>query len=77
MHPRFTQALIFVVAVELCNFSYNLISLNLKTLWRRIYKFNPPPPPKKGGTITIQTIRLRKVVILKVETIRSLTLNGI
>jgi hypothetical protein len=55
MHLRFTLPLIFVVVVELCDFSDNLISLNLKTLRRRIYKVNPPPPPK--GTITIQTIR--------------------
>jgi hypothetical protein len=74
MHHRFTLLLIFVVAVELCNFSDDLISLNLKTLRRRIYKVNPK---KRKGIITIQTIRLRKVVILKVETIRSLTLNGI
>jgi hypothetical protein len=45
MHPRFTLPLIFVVVVELCNFSDNLISLNLKTSRRRIYKVNPP---KKG-----------------------------
>jgi hypothetical protein len=53
MHHRFTLLLIFVVAVELCNFSDDLISLNLKTLRRRIYKVNPK---KRKGIITIQTI---------------------